>query len=46
VQRNELFYERFDKLKMELQEKTRKKVNEYFFQRAGFICGCKNSFSN
>ena len=32
VQRNELFYERLEKIKMELQEKTRKKVNEHFFK--------------
>jgi len=37
VQRNELFYERLEKIKMELQEKTRKKVNEYFFNVLGLF---------
>ncbi len=37
VQRNELFYERLDKIKLELQEKTKKKVNQHFFDVLGLF---------
>ena len=37
VQRNELFYERLEKIKLELQEKTKKKVNQHFFEVLGLF---------